>query len=80
VTFDERLDRAVELNARGALRALELARDAGGVPLVHVSTCFVSGRRRGPIPVIDRGAVGRPQERRKRQSLSRWLDQRRGRG
>jgi long-chain acyl-CoA synthetase len=50
VTFDERLDRAVELNARGALRALDLARDAGGVPLVHVSTCFVSGRRCGPVP------------------------------
>lgn len=47
VTFDERLDRALELNARGALRTLSLARDAGGVPLVQVSTCFVSGRRRG---------------------------------
>jgi len=50
VTFDERLDRAVELNARGALRTLELARDAGGAPLVHVSTCFVGHRRRGRVP------------------------------
>ncbi|HMB55035.1 MAG TPA: SDR family oxidoreductase, partial [Thermoanaerobaculia bacterium] len=49
VTFDERLDRALSLNARGALRTLELARDAGGAPLVHVSTCFVSGRRSGPV-------------------------------
>ncbi|MEM1206721.1 MAG: SDR family oxidoreductase [Acidobacteriota bacterium] len=49
VTFDERLDRALELNARGALRTLALARDAGDVPLVHVSTCFVSGRRTGWI-------------------------------
>lgn len=47
VTFDERLDRALEINARGALRTLELAREAGGVPLLQVSTCFVSGRRRG---------------------------------
>lgn len=50
VTFDERLDRAVEANARGALRTLALARDAGDVPLVHVSTCFVSGRRQGVVP------------------------------
>ncbi|RMH17481.1 MAG: NAD-dependent epimerase/dehydratase family protein, partial [Gemmatimonadetes bacterium] len=49
VRFDERLDRALELNARGALRVLALARDAGGVPLVQVSTCFVSGRRRGVV-------------------------------
>ncbi len=50
VSFDERLDRALELNARGALRALALARDAGDAPLLHVSTCFVSGRRTGPVP------------------------------
>ena len=50
VTFDERLDRALELNARGAQRTLALARDAGDVPLVHVSTCYVSGRRQGSIP------------------------------
>ena len=49
VTFDERLDRAFELNARGARRVLELARDAGDVPLVHLSTCYVSGRRQGWI-------------------------------
>ncbi len=49
VTFDERLDLALELNAKGALRTLELARTAGNKPLVHVSTCFVSGRRDGTI-------------------------------
>ena len=49
VTFDERLDRALELNARGAARVLRLARDAGDVPLLHVSTCYVSGRRQGWI-------------------------------
>lgn len=46
VAFDAPLDRAVELNARGALRTLRLAREAGEVPLLHVSTCFVSGNHR----------------------------------
>lgn len=50
VTFDERLDRALELNTRGAGRTLALARDAGNVPLLHVSTCFVSGTREGLVP------------------------------
>lgn len=49
VTFDERLDRAIDLNTRGAGRTLQLARDAGDVPLLHVSTCYVSGRRQGWI-------------------------------
>jgi long-chain acyl-CoA synthetase len=55
VTFDERLDRSLEVNVHGALRCLELARDAGNVPLLQVSTCFVSGRRKGDIPerVVD---------------------------
>ncbi|HZF12895.1 MAG TPA: AMP-binding protein [Thermoanaerobaculia bacterium] len=50
VKFDERLDRALELNTRGAERTLALARDAGNVPLLHVSTCFVSGTREGVVP------------------------------
>ncbi|MCH9651385.1 MAG: AMP-binding protein [Deltaproteobacteria bacterium] len=49
VTFDERIDRSLELNVRGAERSLTLARDAGHVPLLHVSTCFVSGQRSGLI-------------------------------
>ncbi len=49
VTFDERLDRSLALNTRGALRTLALARDAGDAPLLHVSTCFVSGTRTGTI-------------------------------
>ncbi|MDX1504055.1 MAG: fatty acyl-CoA reductase, partial [Thermoanaerobaculia bacterium] len=48
VRFDERLDRALEVNTWGALRALELARRAGA-PLVQVSTCYVSGRSAGRI-------------------------------
>jgi long-chain acyl-CoA synthetase len=50
VTFDERLDRSLSLNTRGAGRTLALARDAGNVPLLHVSTCFVSGQREGVVP------------------------------
>ena len=50
VTFDERLDRSLALNTRGAGRTLALARDAGNVPLLHVSTCFVSGNREGTVP------------------------------
>ncbi len=60
VTFDERLDRALELNAYGARRALELARDAGDAPLLHLSTCYVSGRRQGwvdeSLPSLPAGA------------------------
>ena len=50
VTFDERLDRALAINTFGALRTLTLARNAGNVPLLHVSTCFVSGQLEGAIP------------------------------
>ncbi len=62
VTFDERLDRALELNTRGAGRTLALARDAGNVPLLHVSTCFVSGRRTGLVPeAVLAPAYGQPE-------------------
>jgi long-chain acyl-CoA synthetase len=49
VTFDERLDIALSLNALGPTRLLELARDAGNIPFMQVSTCYVSGRRSGEI-------------------------------
>ncbi|MDA8020884.1 MAG: AMP-binding protein [Thermoanaerobaculia bacterium] len=49
VKFDERLDRAFAVNTRGAEHTLQLARDAGDVPLLHVSTCFVSGERQGKV-------------------------------
>ncbi len=59
VTFDERLDRSLSINAHGAVRVLALARDAGNVPFLHVSTCFVSGRRSGTIDeaVVDDDAL-----------------------
>jgi len=49
VTFDERLDLAVELNALGPQRLLQFAKDAGNLPLMHVSTCYVCGARKGTI-------------------------------
>lgn len=49
VTFDERLDLALELNTRGPQRLLQFARDAGNLPFLHVSTCYVCGIRQGVI-------------------------------
>lgn len=49
VTFDERLDLALELNVQGPGRLLQLARDAGPVPMMQVSTCYVCGVRRGDV-------------------------------
>jgi len=49
VTFDERLDLAVELNTLGPQRLLQFARDAGQVPFMHVSTAYVCGRRSGTV-------------------------------
>lgn len=49
VTFDERLDWAVELNALGPSRLLQFAKECGNIPFLHVSTCYVCGTRRGVI-------------------------------
>lgn len=54
-SFDEPLDRVLEVNTSGALDVLELARAAGDAPMVHVSTCYVCGNVAGthgeePIP------------------------------
>ena len=49
VTFDERLDIALSLNALGPTRLLGLAKDAGNIPFMQVSTCYVSGHRTGEI-------------------------------
>ena len=48
VVFDERLDLALQINTLSPVRLLALARKAGA-PLVHVSTAYVSGTRRGMI-------------------------------
>jgi len=49
VTFDERLDLALELNTFGPQRLLQFARDAGNLPFLHVSTCYVCGQRHGTV-------------------------------
>lgn len=49
VTFDERLDLAVELNTLGPSRLLTFAQDAGSIPFLHVSTCYVCGARTGTM-------------------------------
>jgi len=49
VTFDERLDHAIELNTLGPGRLLQFAKDCGGIPFLHVSTCYVCGTRSGVV-------------------------------
>ena len=49
VTFDEQLDIALNLNTLGASRLLKLAKDAGDIPFLQISTCYVSGTRSGDI-------------------------------
>lgn len=49
VTFDERLDHAIELNSLGPQRLLQFAKDCGDIPFLHVSTCYVCGARRGTV-------------------------------
>ncbi len=49
VTFDERIDLAVELNTMGPGRLLRFAQDCGDVPFMHVSTCYVCGARTGEV-------------------------------
>jgi nucleoside-diphosphate-sugar epimerase len=49
VNFREELDKALAINTLCVREIAALARRAGGVPLVQVSTCYVSGWRRGRI-------------------------------
>src|SRR5690606_39052144 len=48
VDFTPPLDKALRTNVEGALNGLELAR-ALGVPMVHVSTCYVAGYAEGAV-------------------------------
>ncbi|MBI4553870.1 MAG: AMP-binding protein [Candidatus Latescibacteria bacterium] len=50
VTFDERIDHALQLNTLGARHVVEFARACRNAILVHVSTAYVSGQRTGRIP------------------------------
>ncbi|MCH7490338.1 MAG: SDR family oxidoreductase [Gemmatimonadetes bacterium] len=47
--FGEQLDRALQVNTLGPRRILQLAKDAGNIPVLHVSTCYVNGVREGEI-------------------------------
>ena len=52
VTFDEEIDAALQLNALGAKRMLEFAHACADAMLVHVSTAYVNGQRKGRIPEV----------------------------
>lgn len=49
VNFQPPLDVALEVNAFGAQTVVDLARDLGGVAVVHTSTCYVAGYRPGIV-------------------------------
>jgi long-chain acyl-CoA synthetase len=53
VDFNPPLDEALHANAFGAQNLVELARALGNAPLYHTSTCYVAGKRRGPIAEVD---------------------------
>ena len=53
VDFDPPLDEAMLTNARGVENLVEMARALGDVPVLHTSTCYVAGYRRGQIPEED---------------------------
>ena len=51
VSFDEPLDRAVEVNLMGPVRLVNAFKDLNVTPhLVMVSTCYVAGNRKGDAP------------------------------
>jgi long-chain acyl-CoA synthetase len=48
VTFNPSLEIAISVNTEGARNGAELCKRTGAT-LVHISTCFVAGARRGPV-------------------------------
>ena len=48
VTFNPSLELAIRVNTEGAKHAADLCARTGAT-LVHISTCFVAGARRGPV-------------------------------
>jgi len=61
VTFDERLDLALNLNVKGPGRLLAFARRCKHAAFMQVSTCYVSGIRSGDIPeTLARPPSGKP--------------------
>lgn len=53
VDFNPPLDEAVLANARGVAHLVELAKALGHIPVLHTSTAYVAGYRRGKIREID---------------------------
>src|SRR5262249_28056776 len=50
VSFDERLDLSLNLNAQGARRIMDFARTCPRLEaVIHISTCYVSGKGEGRI-------------------------------
>jgi long-chain acyl-CoA synthetase len=49
VDFNPPLDEALSANAFGAQNLVALAQALGGAPIMHTSTCYVAGTRRGLI-------------------------------
>jgi fatty acyl-CoA reductase len=50
VSFEQPLDEALELNAKGPARLLQAVRDAGSDPyFIHVSTAYAAGMRTGLV-------------------------------
>ena len=47
VEFRDDLERALRINAASLLPIAELVKTAGGIPLIHVSTCYVNGFKTG---------------------------------
>jgi len=50
VTFDERLDFAIQQNTLSTSRLIEFAKNCRDAIFLHVSTAYVCGQQEGPIP------------------------------
>ena len=78
VNFNDRWDVALEVNTLGPLRVLRLAQDAGNIPLVHLSTCYVSGKRRGRVeedlPPLDPAFLPREGGSKAAPNLLAWVE------
>ncbi|MFO0679127.1 MAG: AMP-binding protein [Polyangiaceae bacterium] len=60
VDFNPPLDEALDANAFGTKNVVDLAKTLGDTPLFHTSTCYVAGRRKGPIFEVPPGEYPYP--------------------
>ena len=58
VNFREELDRALQINTLSLDNLVKLCEVANNIPLVHVSTCYVNGYRRGNIDETTQAPIG----------------------